>query len=211
LRQILGLALFLLAFPSLSAAQTSAEPLNFELTPFAGYRFGGEFDVADSDTTLNLNDSPSFGLLFNIRQHANTQWEILYSQQKTDTTATGSAANGAAVDVDIHILQGGGTYQGDGDTFMPYLAATIGGTHIKVHSGSSQSDTFWSGSIGLGLQIRPTERIGLRLEARGYGTLTSSSTDLFCQTGPEQNVCAIRIDGTVLWQLETFAGIVVRF
>jgi hypothetical protein len=38
-----------------------------------------------------------------------------------------------------------------------------------------------------------------------------SDTDLFCQTGSNQNVCAVRLDGTVMSQIETIAGIVFRF
>ena len=60
-------------------------------------------------------------------------------------------------------------------------------------------------------QLRPTECLGLRLEARAFGTLLNSETDLFCRTGPDINICAVRVDGTVLWQLETFAGLVFRF
>ena len=108
----------------------------------------------------------------------------------------------------MQILQIGGTYQGSGEKLRPYLAATIGGTHI---SSDSNSDTFFSGSIGVGLQIMPESRVGIRVEARAYGTLTSSDTDLFCQTGPDQNICAVRVDGKVLGQFETFAGVVFRF
>jgi hypothetical protein len=93
----------------------------------------------------------------------------------------------------------------------PYLAATLGGTHARARSTGSGSDTFWSGSIGLGLLISPSSRIGLRLEARAYGTLTSSNTDLLCQTGPDANFCAVRIQGEMLTQIETFAGVVFRF
>lgn len=197
---------FALAWP---AAQAADNPGKFELTPFGAYRFGGEFKVTGSDVKLRLDDAPSYGLLMNFRHQGNTQWEILYSRQQTD--ARNGAADGAALGLDLQVLQGGGTYQGDGDTVRPYLAATLGGTHIKATSGGSGSDTFFSFSLGVGMQIRPNDRLGLRLEARGYGTLTDSSTNLFCQTGPDQNVCAIRVDGTVLWQLETFAGIVLRF
>jgi len=196
------------ASPDVRAAD---DALDFELTPFGAYRFGGEFAVTGTDQTLQIADSPSYGLLLNFRQLANTQWEVLYSRQQTDASAIGAPVNSAAVDLDIQVLQGGGTYQGDGDTVRPYLAATLGGTHMKATSNGSESDTFFSFSLGLGLQIRPTERLGLRLEARGYGTLTDSKTNLFCETGPDQNVCAIRIDGNVLWQFETLVGVVFRF
>lgn len=184
----------------------------FELTPFGAYRFGGSFDLEDSDMGYELADSPSFGVIFNIRQHHNTQWEILYSGQQTDARFSDATIGAPLLDVSQQTLQGGGTYQGEGETVRPYLAVTLGGTHIRTSvGGASRSDTFWSGSIGVGLQIRPSERIGFRLEARAYGTLIDSDTDLFCQTGPNQNICAIRIDGTLMSQFETLAGIVFRF
>ena len=116
------------------------------------------------------------------------------------------------VSTDLHVLQLGGTYRGDGEKVQPYLAATVGGTHVRTTaSGDSQNDTFFSGSIGVGINVLPNERFGIRLEARAYGTLTDSDTDLFCQTGPDLNVCAIRVDGTILGQFETFAGFTFRF
>lgn len=194
-----------------SSVQAAEKALRYELTPFGAYRFGGEFHVTDTDQSLKLDDAPSFGLLLNIRQQANTQWEVLYSQQRTDARVPGAAPTADPIELELYTLQGGGTYQGDGDVARPYFALTIGGTHIKNNAAGSASDTFFSFSAGLGLQIQPTNRLGLRLEARSYGTLTSSNTDLFCQTGPDQNTCAIRVDGKVMWQIEALAGIVFRF
>lgn len=196
-----------LLLPQVAASQEQ----NFELTPFAAYRFGGTFDVEQSDASYELDDSESFGMLFNVRQSANTQWEVLYSKQNTNARLRDGAGTSPSVDTDIHVLQLGGTYQGDDKTVRPYVAMTLGGTHVKTVANGSQSDTFFSGSIGLGVQIRPGERLGFRLEARAYGTLTDSSTDLFCQTGPDVNLCAIRIDGQIVTQFETFAGVVFRF
>ena len=51
----------------------------------------------------------------------------------------------------------------------------------------------------------------VRLEARALGVLTDKDTDLFCRTGPDLNVCAVRVDGTLLSQIEGFVGITVRF
>ena len=55
-----------------------------------------------------------------------------------------------------------------------------------------------------------TGQSGLRQDP-AYGTLLDSSTDLFCSTGPDTNVCAIRVKGKMLSQVETFAGITYRF
>ena len=188
-----------------------ADDLNIEITPFGAYRFGGTFDVANSDMSFELDDSSSYGLIINFREKQDTQWEVLYSRQKTDATLSGAAVGTPLVDVDLQVLQLGGTYQGDGDTVRPYLAATIGGTHIKARSTGSASETFWSGSIGLGIQIRPNSRLGIRLEARAYGTFIETNSEIFCGSGPAAAGCAVRIDGKVLSQIETIAGIVFRF
>ena len=197
----------MLLFPALSQAQEATA----EITAFGGYRFGGTFEEEESEARYELKDSPSFGLILNIRHQDPTQWEIFYSQQQTEAEYSGATPNDPEVDVELHVLQLGGTYQFDGEVARPYLAATLGGTHIRTSSAESRSDTFFSGSIGVGMKFLPTSRVGIRVEARAYGTLVSSSTDLFCSTGPDQNICAIRLEGKMLSQFETFAGITVRF
>lgn len=196
---------------TVTAAEAQEEPFAFELTPFAGYTSGGDFDDVTSGSSLELDDDTSLGLILNIRESANTQWEILYSRQATQADTTGLPISGSSLDLDVHYIQGGGTYHGDGDHAQPFMAATIGATHFEPGLPDFGSETFFSFSIGAGLQIRPSDRIGIRLEARAYGTLLESDTDLFCQTGPSSNTCAIRSEGTVLWQVQTLAGIVIRF
>lgn len=190
-------------------AQDSAA--RFELTPFGGYRFGGSFEVEDSSDSYDFEDSASYGLILNFPHKANTRWEILYSRQSTEAEFSGAAPNDPVIDIDMQVLQIGGTYQFDGDKVIPYLAATLGATHARASSTGSESDTFWSGSMGLGVLISPHSRVGLRLEARAYGTFTNSSTDLLCESGPAGAACAIRMKGTLLAQIETFAGVVFRF
>lgn len=197
--------------PIAVAPPSSAEDLQFEITPFGAYRFGGNFEFDLPVGEYEIDDSTSFGLLLNWRHQVNTQWEILYSRQSSTAVFNDPTANRPDVDVELHILQLGGTYAGDGERVYPYLAATLGGTHARTRSGDSDSDTFFSGSIGLGVKFMPSDRLGLRLEARAYATLINSSTDLFCSTGPDENVCEIEMRGESLTQVETFAGIVFRF
>ena len=200
----------LLAVSAISGAPAAAEG-NIELTPFGGYRFGGSFNVDDAAGSYDVDDSFAAGLIANWRHTDNTRWEIYYARQDTDAALDAATINDPMLDVRTHVLQLGGTYQGSGERVRPYLAATLGGTHVKVTSRGSESDTFFSGSIGVGVLLRPDARLGARLEVRGHGTLIDSNSDLFCQTGPSLNACALRVEGDVLWQIDTFAGIVVRF
>ena len=159
---------------AMMSATAIADDLNVELTPFAAYRFGGTFEIEDSDDTYKLEDSPSFGLIWNLRQKYNTQWEVLYSRQETEANSSAALPTDPLIDVEIQ---------------------TLGGTHIKTKGAGSSSDTFWSGSIGLGIQFQPKSRVGIRLEGRAYGTLVSSNSKIFCGSGPEGGVCAVTVDG----------------
>jgi hypothetical protein len=113
--------------------------------------------------------------------------------------------------MDVHYLQGGGTYLMGGENARPFIAATIGASRFEPGLDGVDSETFFSFSFGVGLQIRPDERFGIRLEARGYGTLLESDSELFCRSDSEGGVCAIRVEGTMLWQFQAFAGFVLRF
>jgi len=202
-----GAAVFLAALPAY--ADTGNGPGMFEITPYGAYSFGGTFTDEATETEVKLEDSPNFGLILNLRQTANTQWEVIYSQQNADATLDASPLPG----VTMRYFQGGGTYQGEGDTARPFLSATVGGTHISVDSDGYGSDTFFSFSIGGGLQIAASNRLGLRLEARAFGTLLRSGSSIFCLSDPAggQAGCAITVSGDVLWQLQTMAGVVFRF
>jgi opacity protein-like surface antigen len=198
-----------------SPARAQQDTPAFELTPFGGFRFGGTFEIEESPESYDIQDSASYGVILNFPHRANTRWEVLYSRQSTEAKYSDTASGNALLDIDSHILQIGGTYQFERERetggVQPYLAATIGGTHIKASANGSESDTFFSGSLGLGLLIAPNSRVGLRLEARGHVTLTNSSTNLLCVSGPDLNACAIEVTGDVLTQFETFAGVVIRF
>ncbi len=194
-----------------AAAAQSQSPGRLEVTPFAAGSFGGTFKDIDADLDADLDDSASFGVILNLRESANTQWELIYSQQASELDTREFGAPAPEIDVDIQYLQIGGTYLGEGNRARPYVAATIGGTHISPTLGNLESDTFWSASIGAGLQVFPTERIGLRLEGRVWGTLLRSSTDLFCSSDSQGGLCAIAVDGDALWQFTALAGVVIRF
>lgn len=200
---------FLFSFATSVFAQD--QQFNFEVTPYGAYRVGGEFDESNGTRSIDIEDSESFGLILNARHSPVTQWEILYSRQETSADASGLGLSDPSPNLTIHYLHAGGTYLWQGETVRPFLAATLGGTHVDVSTPGFDSDTFYSGSIGLGLHVSPNSRLGLRLEARGFGTLVNSDTDLFCQFGPMSNICAVRIEGTIMWQVEAIAGVVFRF
>ena len=199
------------ALTLIPGAALHADDHNTELTAFGGYRFGGTVDVQDTDSAYEWQDAASYGLIWNHPYKDNTEWEVFLSRQSSDAELSGTAMLAPTVDVEMTTLQIGGTYLWEGTKAERYLVATVGGTHIEANAQEPESDTFISGSIGLGIKLAPTARVGLRLEARWNMVLTRSSTDLFCRTGPDLNVCAVTTEGDLLHQVETFAGVIVRF
>ncbi len=199
------------ALTVLVASQAAAEPLRFELTPYGGYAFGGTFEDEDADIEIDVDDDASYGLIFNYENTPSTQYEFIYARQSTSADTSAVAGLPSEVDLDIDHLQIGGTYRGKGERARPYVAMTIGGSRLSPDFSGGDSDTFLSFSIGAGWTLRASEHLGLRLEARAWGTLIDTDSSLFCQSGPDAALCAIALDGRVFWQVETFAGIVFRF
>lgn len=194
-----------------SNAFAQSDALETEFTIFGGLRAGGEMSVEDSNVVYAAKDSSSYGLIWNTRQKRNTEWEVYFSRQQTEVERSDPFFIIPAIDVDIYTLQLGGTYLFDGNGVRPYLATTLGGTHVKADSASGDSDTFFSGSLGFGLKFREGERLGFRLEGRAHGVLVSSNSKLFCRTGPDENICVVQIEGSLFAQFEAFAGVTFRF
>lgn len=207
-----SIAAMMLAMSSAGAAETMQQELaRFSLTPFGGYTFGGEFKDAEDMLAVEVDDAPHLGLIFNIREGANTQWEIFYSSQQSEADTAEVSPTQPMVDLDIQYLQIGGTYVADGDRARPYLAATIGGTRFDPGPLTFDSEHFFSFGVGAGWYVAATERLDLRLEGRVLGTFLRSDTELFCETGPVENICAIAADSDLYWQFQTSLGFAFRF
>ena len=186
-------------------------PYRFELSPFAGYRFGGEFEEEGVDRTFELDESNAYGIILNIREGANTQWEVLYARQSAAVMAEPPLGTEPVPDLDVEYLHFGGTYLGDGDSTRPFLAATIGLTRFDPEPSGSSAETYFSASIGGGVQLRATKTLGVRLEGRVVTTLVDSDSEIFCRTGGFTNFCAVRVDGSTFTQFELRAALVFRF
>ncbi len=194
------------ALPALAADKVK----RYEITPFGGYRIGGDFEDDDTGEEYDVDDDKAYGLLVNIMAEANTQWEFGWSRSETAVDVPSVNGSPDKLDLDIDYFQGGGTYLWDGKLAQPFMVATIGAAYLNPDS-SGDAETYFAFSIGGGWRIRPTERLGLRLEARVYGTVLDSDSDVFCRTGPDNNACLIRSQSEVLWQWQLLAGASFRF
>ncbi len=195
-----------------TSAVAQEESPRFEVTPFLAYRVGGEFEQTSTGSDLELDESGSFGLIFNIRVDADRQWEIFYSRQKTELDSEDLFANEPVFDINVDYLHFGGTYAfASTDLGRPYIVATVGASHFEPKPSGLDSETFLSFSFGGGVNLFPNKRLGLRLEGRLFATLVDSDSEIFCRTGVDTNFCAVRVDGDLLFQWQAMVGLVLRF
>ena len=190
----------------------------FEITPFIGGRVGGSFKDDASNAEVELENSPSVGLILNLREDVNTQWEVAYAYQPTEVEIDSlpgalpvSLAGAQGSDLDIHHLQFGGTYIADGTWARPYMAATVGLAHIDPEFAAFDSDTYFAFAVAGGYKFYPTRRLGLQLEGRMYGTVVDSDSDIFCVSGVGGANCLFEVKGDVIWQFELSLGATFRF
>jgi hypothetical protein len=140
-----------------------------------------------------------------------TQWEVLYAHQQAEVDTQPSFSGGPLLDIDIDYLHFGGTYLFDGENIRPFIVLTAGVAHFEPAPPGYDGETYFSGSIGGGVQLRANKRVGVRLEARAFASLVDSDGSLFCASGEQINGCALNVEGTALYQFEGRAGLVFRF
>ncbi len=208
-----AVAIIALAASAAAAADPADIPL-FSVTPVGGYTFGGEFEDAAATASVDVDDAAHWGLVFNLRHSARTQWEVFYARQQSEARVEalpGLMAQAGTVDLDVQYLHVGGTYVAAGERARPFLAAGVGVTRFDPDPLSFDSENFFSFGIGAGWQFAASERLGVRLESRLLGTFLRSDSELFCETGQEDNLCAIATDSDMYWQLQASLGVVFRF
>lgn len=184
-----------------------------EITPMAGYRFGGGFEQEDG-TSIDFRDGSSAAVAIDMDYQPNTlftdqpdtQLELFWSHMEGELGDSGSAEH---LDLDIDYIHIGGTafYPQREFPIVPFAVGGLGATIFNPESDDIDPETRFSLSLGGGVRYFPFEHIGLRAEGRGYVTLFPDHGALFCENGN----CKVFMEGDTLVQFEWLAGVIVRF
>jgi flavin-dependent dehydrogenase len=84
----------------------------------------------------------------------------------------------------------------------------IGGTTATPKGSGLNSQTFFSGNLGIGWMVPIVKHVGLRFEARGYGVLLNGDGSLFCGGAAG---CEAAVKGKGLYYGEVLGGVAVKF
>lgn len=195
----LMVGLLLAASPALLAAQT------VEVSPFAGYRFGGDLYEVYTGTPLDIDGGPTLGGLFDIFLEPGLSVTLLYSHQQADIEGEdrpGAAVAWPRLSVDHwHI---GGTQAYGVGRVQPFLIGTLGLTRF---GSAGDSEIRFSLAGGGGVKLMPSRHFGVRLDGRVYAVIADAATVGVCSPGR----CLVGVDTSIVWQAEFTAGLVFAF
>jgi opacity protein-like surface antigen len=175
-----------------------------EFVPFVGYRFGGSFRDEVSGDSHDVDAQNNWGFSVSTPVSESTRYEFLYSHQNTRLTDRTNPED--AFDLDIHYIQLGGTVDLPHERLVPFFSGGIGMAYMNPGRDGYSNETRFSLSVGGGLKWNPTDRLGVRFEMRGYGTLMDSRGSLFCDGG-----CQLELSNDLFPQFETNLGLIFRF
>lgn len=177
-----------------------------EITPYAGYAIGGGFEDNTTGTELDIREGGNFGIVLDLSDSPETQYELFYGFQRTKVTGGGTFGGDPLFDLDIHYLHLGGTYMIPRDKIRPYIVGGLGATHFVPRGSGLNPETFFSLSLGGGAKIPVSGRVGLRFEGRGLLTVLPDSTEIFCVSSGGA-ACRVSVNGDVFGQFLLMAGI----
>lgn len=177
-----------------------------EITPYAGYTIGGNFEDNSTGAHLDVREGESFGLVLDLPDTPETRYELFYGFQRTKVTGGGTFDGETLFELDIHYLHLGGAYMLPGDKVRPYVAGGLGATHFVPHGSGLNRKTYFSLSLGGGVRIPVSGHVGLRFEGRGFMTILPDSTEIFCVSSGGA-ACDVKVKGDVLGQILLMAGI----
>jgi opacity protein-like surface antigen len=177
----------------LAPLQAQAAESGIELTLFAGYRSGQDFDLGD-DTTLRIDDGETFGLGLGIPLGDALSIEVRYSQQSAGLIEEHDSAqpDEDLGDLDISHALAGLTYSWNRGTIHPYAGFGLG--VARFEEGDFSSDHF-AASLQAGARLFVTDHVGFRFEGRYLWT--EGKDDI--------------LNGDAFSSVEATAGVAFRF
>ena len=172
-----------------------------EVTPFGGYRFGGDFFELLAARPLDKDGAPTLGLAVDIPFSAGGQVEAVFTREQATFPRPDLPSATSSID---HWLVGGLQELGTGRA-RPFLTGLVGLTRYATEG---DSEIRFAGSVGGGVKLFPQSRVGLRLDGRAFTTIVDADAHGYaCAPG---RTCFLALHTDLVWQAEFTTGVVVR-
>jgi opacity protein-like surface antigen len=207
---LIALTTLLVVAPAWTAAWAGTGKAAVEITPFYGYRFGGDIDHIEDAGGAEVSEGNSYGIMVDIEVEKDGFIELRYSRQSSELKATDSDFGTGKVtvaDIDVDHWMVGGTYQWEvSSPVRPFVSADLGVVHFSPQG--SDGETRFAFGIGAGVKLPISDHLGLRFDGRWVASRLSGESDFFCSSNGS---CLVVSEGTFFDQFEFTAGLSFKF
>lgn len=201
---------FVLGTVCVLSAPSLAAPEKVSITPFTGWAFGGKANTSDGQ--LRIKETTDYGINVDIPYKGSSTTTMRFSFTTYDTAveerinATGVISD--LFDLRVDHYQLGGTRQISDGAAQTYGMGTLGVTHFSPSGTTYSSETLFSMTFGVGMDVMLTKHLGLNLQGRLLLPFNYYGGSMFCSDGG----CNIGVSGGgSLLQADITAGLVMRF
>lgn len=158
-----------------------------EISPYAGYLFGGEF--ARGTTSLfnfkvDADDDATYGIRVGYNLTDNFEMEFQASRTETafvsdDSDELFGSDQPELGDLTIDYFMGYGTFNFGHRRAVPYITLGAGVARLDpdVPGTAARRDTRFTGSLGIGVKAFVNPHFGFRFDGRGYATSLGDRDD----------------------------------
>jgi hypothetical protein len=175
-----------------------------EITPFGGYRFGGDFFELLTGRPVDADGAPAVGVIVDVPLHEGLQFEALFTHQDARITVPSLVGPPSRWQIDVDHLQAGGLQEYADGPVRPFATGMLG---LTRYSGVGDSEVRFTVGAGGGLKLFPVSKVGVRLGSQVFATFVHTDAQVVaCSVG----VCFVHLHADIVWQIEFTAALILR-
>ena len=184
----------------------SANAQTVEITPFAGYRFGGDFFEVVTNQRVDVDGAPAAGIVVNVPLHEGLQFEGLFTHQEARITVPASRLVAESrVRITVDHWQAGGLQEFGTPRARPFLTGLLG---LTRYAAEGDNEIRFTVGAGGGVKLFPIRRVAARFDGRVFATFVDvEGRAIACSPG----ICLVAFNAQIVWQAEFTAGLSVMF
>lgn len=164
----------------------------FQVTPFAGYRFGGTIDLSQSNNPaldyIKINNDVNFGVMFDYTFWSDFQAEFMWNRQRTSLTGHDPETNSmlylTSMNFDNYLWSVAYNFLSPERKVRPFVVAGLGFGHYGAAPVGGQSVLGFSNklayNLGGGAKYFFNDHWGVRAELRWLATRSTSGIGTYC-------------------------------